>query len=135
MCAIEKLPGEIISSKMFLPRLLEEKKTSSEGEYLRSLSDSTAERETEEEKELWAERRSISLGEADGEEKTKTMHKDVSPTATSDQECLGEHFSSLATLSNFLKRKEKEKKEEKSKQLSVHSPADFALQEVTSHHI
>ena len=118
---------------MFLPRLLEEKKTSSEGEYLRSLSDSTAERETEEEKELWAERRSISLGEAEEEE--KTMHKDVSPTATSDQDCLGEHFSSLATLSNFLKRKEKEKKEEKSKQLSVHSPADFALQEVTNHYI
>ena len=117
---------------MFVPRLLEEKKTSSEGEYLRSLSDSTAERETEEEKEVWAERRSISLGEAEGEE--ETMHKDVSPTATSDRECLGEHFSSLATLSNFLKRKE-EKKEEKSKQLSVHSPADFALQEVTNHHI
>ena len=120
---------------MFLPRLLEEKKTSSEGEYLRSLSDSTAERETEEEKEVWAERRSISLGEAEMEEKTKTMHKDVSPTANSDQDCLGEHFSSLATLSNFLKRKEKEKKEEKSKQLSVHGPADFALQEVTNHHI
>ena len=118
---------------MFVPRLLEEKKTSSEGEYLRSLSDSTAERETEEEKEVWAERRSISLGEAEGEE--ETMHKDVSPTTTSDRECLGEHFSSLATLSNFLKRKEKEKKEEKSKQLSVHSPADFALQEVTNHHI
>ena len=129
MCAIEKQPGEKISSKMFLPRLLEEKKTSSEGEYLRSLSDSTAEKE----KEVWAERRSISLGEAEGEE--ETMHKDVSPTPTSDRECLGEHFSSLATLSNFLKRKEKEKKEEKSKQLSVHSPADFALQEVTNHHI
>ena len=129
MCAIEKQPGEKISSKMFLPRLLEEKKTSSEGEYLRSLSDSTAEKE----KEVWAERRSISLGEAEGEE--ETMHKDVSPTPTSDRECLGEHFSSLATLSNFLKRKEKEKKEEKSKQLSVHSPADFALQEVTSHYI
>ena len=133
MCAIEKQPVEKIRSKTFLPRLLEEKKTSSEGEYLRSLSDSTAERETEEEKEVWAERRSISLGEAEVEE--KTMHKDVSPTATSDRECLGEHFSSLATLSNFLKRKEKEKKEEKSKQLSVHSPADFALQEVTNHHI
>ena len=134
MCAIEKQPNEKISSKMFLLRLLEEKKTSSEGEYLRSLSDSTAEREKEEEeKEVWAERRSISLGEAEGEE--ETMHKDVSPTATSDRECLGEHFSSLATLSNFLKRKEKEKKEEKSKQLSVHSPADFALQEVTNHHI
>ena len=134
MCAIEKQPNEKISSKIFLPRLLEEKKTSSEGEYLRSLSDSTAEKEKEEEeKEVWAERRSISLGEAEGEE--ETMHKDVSPTATSDRECLGEHFSSLATLSNFLKRKEKEKKEEKSKQLSVHSPADFALQEVTNHHI
>ena len=133
MCELEKQPNEKISSKIFLPRLLEEKKTSSEGEYLRSLSDSTAEKEKEEEKEVWAERRSISLGEAEGEE--ETMHKDVSPTATSDRECLGEHFSSLATLSNFLKRKEKEKKEEKSKQLSVHSPADFALQEVTNHHI
>ena len=92
--------------------MLEEKQACSpaDGEYVRSLSDSTGRREEEEEeKEGWGERRSISLGE----EKIKV--DDASPTPSSDQECLGEPFSSLSSLSNFLKRKEKER----SKQLSI----------------
>ena len=123
-------------------RLLEEKQatTSStslgDGEYLRSLSDSTGRRgEEEEEREGWGERRSISLGEEKGEEKTqgcslsKVEDYHASPTSSSDQECLaGETFSSLSSLSNFLKRKEKERgKEEKeverSKQLSIDGSA------------
>ena len=100
--------------KLPFHRLLEEKQACSpspaDGEYVRSLSDSTGRREEEEEeKEGWGERRSISLGE----EKIKV--DDASPTPSSDQECLGEPFSSLSSLSNFLKRKEKER----SKQLSI----------------
>ena len=100
--------------KLPFHRLLEEKQACSpspaDGEYVRSLSDSTGRRgEGEEENECWGERRSISLGE----EKIKV--DDASPTPSSDQECLGEPFSSLSSLSNFLKRKEKER----SKQLSI----------------
>ena len=101
--------------KLPFHRLLEEKQACSpspaDGEYVRSFSDSTGRGgEGEEEKEGWGERRSTSLGE----EKIKV--DDASPTPSSDQECLGEPFSSLSSLSNFLKRKEKERQ---SKQLSI----------------
>ena len=130
-------------------RLLEEKQANSspsvgDGEYLRSLSDSTGrigEGELEE-REGWGERRSISLGEAAaGEEKTggclDKITDQASPNPSLEQECLGEPFSSLSSLSNFLKRREvvreekervKEeeeriKEEERSKQLSIEAPA------------
>ena len=131
-------------------RLLEEKQANSspsvgDGEYLRSLSDSTGrigEGELEE-REGWGERRSISLGEAAaGEEKTggclTKVEDQASPNPSLEQECLGEPFSSLSSLSNFLKRRdgvreekervreEKERvkeEEERSKQLSIEAPA------------
>ena len=74
----EKEPSGKIILRILSRRLLEEKQASSspsvgDGEYLRSLSDSTGrigEGELEE-REGWGERRSISLGEAAaGEEKT-----------------------------------------------------------------
>ena len=138
----KELSGKTILRILF-PRLLEEKQASSspsvgDGEYLRSLSDSTGrigEGELEE-REGWGERRSISLGEAAaGEEKTGgclTKVEDQASTNPSlEQECLGEPFSSLSSLSNFLKRREgaREEKErvkeeeERSKQLSIEAPA------------
>ena len=139
----EKEPSGKTILRILSPRLLEEKQASSspsvgDGEYLRSLSDSTGrigEGELEE-REGWGERRSISLGEAAaGEEKTggclTKVEDQASPNPSLEQECLGEPFSSLSSLSNFLKRREvvREEKErvkeeeERSKQLSIEAPA------------
>ena len=131
--AVKKEVKEKIILKILSHRLLEEKQASSpsvgDGEYVRSLSDSTGRiGEGEEEREGWGERRSISLGEEAGEEKSK-VEDQTSPTSSLDQEGHGEPFSSLTSLSNFLKRKERErgreeKKEERSKQLSIDGPRD-----------
>ena len=139
----EKEPSGKIILRILSRRLLEEKQANSspsvgDGEYLRSLSDSTGrigEGELEE-REGWGERRSISLGEAAaGEEKTggclTKVEDQASPNPSLEQECLGEPFSSLSSLSNFLKRREgaREEKErvkeeeERSKQLSIEAPA------------
>ena len=138
--AVKKEVKEKIILRILSHRLLEEKQASSpsigDGEYVRSLSDSTG-RIGEEEREGWGERRSISLGEEAGEEKSK-VEDQTSPTSSLDQEGHGEPFSSLTSLSNFLKRKErergreekkekkeeKEEKEERSKQLSIDGPCN-----------
>ena len=141
----EKEPSGKTILRILSRRLLEEKQASSspsvgDGEYLRSLSDSTGRIIGEgelEEREGWGERRSISLGEAAaGEEKTggclTKVEDQASPNHPSlEQECLGEPFSSLSSLSNFLKRREgvREEKEkvkeekERTKQLSIEAPA------------
>ena len=138
----EKEPSGKTILRILSRRLLEEKQASSspsvgDGEYLRSLSDSTGRIGELEEREGWGERRSISLGEAAaGEEKTggclTKVEDQASPNHPSlEQECLGEPFSSLSSLSNFLKRREgvREEKEkvkeekERTKQLSIEAPA------------